>query len=694
MTWDIHFAPFVGPAWVIGLAVLAVSALTIALILRMRGLGIRAGFLLALALTMANPTLRQEEREPIPDIVAVLADESRSQTIGERMAVTDLALADLEARLAKDDSLEVRVSRFGGTEDATHLFAALGRAGADIPPDRLAGAIVITDGQIHDVPPQGRVQGFDAPIHTLITGSKDEGDRKLTIIQAPAFGIVGKTVTVRFQIDDMGGARASGATQADVTLRLGGTREVTRALSVGVPVELGIPMERPGANILELEVAPADAELTLLNNRVALSINGVRDRLKVLLVSGEPHPGQRTWRNLLKSDPAVDLVHFTILRPPDKQDFTRPEELALIEFPTDDLFDKKLDDFDLVIFDRFKRRGVLHPAYLSNVARFVEQGGALLTAAGPAYATATSLHKTPLAAVLPAPPTGTVIEQGYKPQVTDAGRRHPVTAGLPGAGATAEDEPDWGRWFRLIEAQPQRGTVTLSGPDGRPVLVLDRSGQGRVAQLLSDHAWLWARGFETGGPQQELLRRLAHWLMKEPELEEEVLTARSIGETLDIRRRTMADSSEPVTVTSPSGAETTVELEEIRPGLWGASLETEEIGLFRMTSGDLTAVVAVGPLNSLEFEDVRASTEPMAPVSKTTAGGQYWIADGGPGALALPAVRRVRPGRESAGRQWLGLKDNGRYEVRASREISVFPPWALAALLLGLLIAGWRWESR
>ncbi|MGF1454105.1 MAG: hypothetical protein ACFB6R_01875 [Alphaproteobacteria bacterium] len=696
MTWDIQFAPLIDLAWVVALAVASALALVTALGLSMRGLGVRAGALLALALTMANPTLRQEDRDPIPDIVAVLADESRSQTIGERTAVTDLALADLEARLARDDSLEVRVSRFGDT-DATNLGAALAKANADIPPDRLAGAIVLTDGQIHDVPADGRFQGFDGPVHTLITGMRKEGDRKLTILQAPAFGIVGNTVTVRFRIDDLGTAgtagNGSGGT-GEVTLRLGGSRVVTRTLSVGVPVEVAIPMERPGPNMLEVEVAPGREELTLLNNRAALSINGVRDRLKVLLVSGEPHPGQRTWRNLLKSDPAVDLVHFTILRPPDKQDFTRASELALIEFPTDDLFDTKLDEFDLVIFDRFKRRGVLAIAYLSNVARFVEQGGALLTAAGPAYATPTSLHRTPLSAVLPAPPTGTVIEQGYRPEVTQAGRRHPVTAGLPGAGETNSGEATWGRWFRLIEALPERGSVTMAGPDGRPVLVLDRAGDGRVAQLLSDHAWLWARGFEGGGPQQELLRRLAHWLMKEPELEEEVLTARSIGRTLEIRRRTMADNADPVTVTSPSGAETTVDLAEIRPGLWGTSLETDEIGLFRMTSGDLAAVVAVGSLNSREFEDVRAAAEPMAPVAEASGGGRFWIAETGPQSLSLPALRRARAGREMAGQQWLGLRDNNRYEVRASREVALFPPALLALVLLGMLVAGWRWESR
>ncbi len=707
MTWDLQFAPLLPEVLVWSIAGLAVLLLAAGLFLRVRGLWLRMPFVLLLVLVLLNPILRQEDREPIPDVVTVVVDESRSQTIGERQDVTDMALEALEGRLARDGGLEVRVTRGGArAEDSTDLFAALKATSADIPPDRLAGAILITDGQIHDVPEDGRIPGFDAPVHALITGRQDERDRKLTVVNAPAFGIVGDTVTIRFRIEDLGPESESktprarqargqaGAGQADVTVRLDGTTLLTQPVPLNEAIEFAVPIDHSGANVLELEVTPADEELTLLNNRVALSINGVRDRLKVLLVSGEPHAGQRTWRNLLKSDPAVDLIHFTILRPPDKQDFTRPDELALIEFPTDELFDKKLHEFDLVIFDRFKRRGVLHPAYLGNVARYVERGGALLTAAGPAYATVNSVHRTPLAAVLPATPTGRVIERGFRPRVTGQGRRHPVTADLPGSGDGADVDPTWGRWFRVIEAAPDRGTVTMTGPDDRPVLVLDRTGEGRVAQFLSDHAWLWARGFESGGPQQELLRRLAHWLMREPELEEEVLSARSMGEKLEIRRRTMADAVPPVTVTSPSGTQTTLTLEEIKPGEWRQTMDTDEIGLFRLESDGLSAVVAVGPLNSQEFSDVRASAEPLAPVAQASGGGRYWIARQGPDSLRLPALRRVRRGRDMAGPRWLGLVDNQRFEVKASREVTLVPPLLLAILLAGTLIIGWRLEAR
>ena len=279
----------------------------------------------------------------------------------------------------------------------------------------------------------------------------------------------------------------------------------------------------------------------------------MRDRLRVLLVTGEPHPGERVWRNILKSDPSVDLVHFTILRPPEKQDGTPIRELSLIAFPIRELFDAKLDDFDLIIFDRYSRRGVIPEAYLENIARYVRNGGALLEAAGPNFGTPMSLSRTPLGAILPAEPTGDVYEEGFKPQVTALGRRHPVTADLPGAGPRG-GEPSWGRWFRQVDARAHRGVTVMTGDRGEPLLVLDRVGKGRVAQLLSDEMWLWARGFEGGGPQAELLRRLAYWLMKEPDLEENDLRAAVDGDRLVVTRQSLEPDDRPVTVTAPDGS--------------------------------------------------------------------------------------------------------------------------------------------
>jgi hypothetical protein len=440
--------------------------------------------------------------------------------------------------------------------------------------------------------------------------------------------------------------------------------------------------------VLEVEIAPGPRELTLVNNRAAIVVNGVRDRLRVLLVSGEPHAGERVWRNILKSDPSVDLVHFTILRPPEKQDGTPIKELSLIAFPIRELFDVKLSEFDLIIFDRYSRRGVIPQSYLDNVVRYVKNGGAFLEAAGPSFGTPLSLSRTPLGEILPTEPTGNVDEEGFKPELTDAGRRHPVTADLPGAGKPGE-QPGWGRWFRQVDARVEHGTAVMNGDHGEPLLVLDRVGKGRVAQLLSDQMWLWARGFEGGGPQAELLRRLAYWLMKEPDLEENDLQARIEGDRLTVTRQSLQPDDRPVTVTAPDGSARSLALTPDRGGRSVGTIDVKQMGLYRVSDGTHTALAAAGPLNPIEFADVRTTDAKLAPVVAATGGGTFWIGNG-----PVPEIRRVAPGRATAGSDWIGFRENGDYVVAGFSETPLLP--ALAALLLTLaaLIAAWRREGR
>ncbi len=368
-------------------------------------------------------------------------------------------------------------------------------------------------------------------------------------------------------------------------------------------------IDHAGPNIVEIEAEPAPGELTTINNRSVLTVEGVRENLRVLLVSGEPHTGERTWRNMLKSDASVDLVHFTILRPPEKQDGTPINQLSLIAFPTRELFQEKLDQFDLIIFDRYQRRGVLPLLYLENVARYVERGGAVLVSAGDDYASALSLYRTPLGQILPAVPSGRVIEEPFKPALTDLGSKHPVTSDLPGAHNGANGEPSWGRWFRVVDVSPKEGEVLMKGADDKPLLVIGERGKGRVALLLSDHAWLWARGYDGGGPYTDLLRRLAHWLMKEPELEEETLKATSRGQTLIIERRSIKDEVDPVIVTTPSGKKETVTLDKGERGLWRKAMTAEEQGVYRVASGELASIVTVGNANTRELAAVTATDD-------------------------------------------------------------------------------------
>jgi hypothetical protein len=693
------FAPLL--PWLAIAALGAVCALFIGfgILRRAPGLPWRAIAVLILLAALVNPSLIEEKRSAQRDTAIIIVDESPSQRIGDRQRATEEALTSLTDRLAREHDLDVRVVRAGkpqpgAGDDGTRLFAALSRAMSDVPRQRLAGVVMITDGQVHDVPAgdaKTAAETVGAPLHVLLSGQPDERDRRLVVAQAPSFGLVGKEVQLKIRVEDLPesspGKQGGELGQAVVTWRKdgGGPRQITAP--VGRDVPLSLPIDHGGPNILELSVDPGPRELTLDNNRAVVVVNGVRDRLRVLLVSGEPHAGERVWRNILKSDPSVDLVHFTILRPPEKQDGTPIRELSLIAFPIRELFDVKLDEFDLIIFDRYSRRGVIPQAYLENVARYVRKGGAFLEAAGPSFGTPLSLSRTPLGTVLPAEPTGNVYEEGFKPQLTDLGRRHPVTEELPGAGPPGR-EPAWGRWFRQVDSRVQHGVTVMSGDHGDPLLVLDRVGQGRVAQLLSDEMWFWARGFEGGGPQAELLRRLAYWLMKEPDLEENDLRAMVEGDRLIVTRQSLEPDDRPVSVMAPDGSSRSLTLAPESGGRSSGTLPITEMGLYRVTDGTRTALAAAGPLNPVEFADVRTTPEKLAPIAAATGGGVFWVGSG-----KVPEIRRVSPGRAAAGRNWMGFRANGDYTVTGLSETPLLPGIAALLLVVGGLLAAWRREG-
>jgi hypothetical protein len=693
--YTVALAPLL-PWWAIaGLGGAAAAVLALGLWRRARGLAWRILAIAGLLAALVNPALVQEKRDPQRDVAIVVVDESASQRIGDRAKATEAALAHVTERLARFKDLDVRVVRTGKpdeatalTDNGTQLFTALNRALSDVPRQRLAGVAMITDGQVHDVPPPDRLT-FDAPLHVLLSGRPGEVDRRLVVKQSPSFGLVGKTVELTVRVEDLGAPPPAPGATAHVTVRKDGSPIAPIDLPLGRDETIAVPIDHGGPNVVELEAEPGPRELTLDNNRAALVVNGVRDRLRVLLVSGEPHQGERTWRNILKSDPSVDLVHFTILRPPEKQDGTPIRELSLIAFPIRELFDVKLDEFDLIIFDRYQRRGVLPQAYLENVARYVEKGGALLEASGPNFGTPLSLYRTPLGQVLPAEPTGRVIEQGFKPRVTEIGERHPVTAGLPGDSGDPKQPPAWGRWFRDVEAVAKHGVTVMSGIDNEPLLVLDRVGKGRVAQLLSDHMWLWTRGFEGGGPQAELLRRLAYWLMQEPDLEENDLRGVVDGTRLVITKRSLEPDDRPVHVTGPDGVMQEVKLTDAGGGRSTATLAVKESGLYRITDGTRTALAAAGALNPIELSDVRTTADKLAPVVQATGGATFWVGSG-----SLPDVRRVNPGSSAAGRNWIGFRTNGDYIVTGLSETPLLPAFMALLLVLGTLVAAWRREGR
>jgi hypothetical protein len=703
----VQFAPAF-PLWALGaLALLGLAALVPAFRARTPGRWWRLLMLLLLAGWLSGPQLVRQQWRTRPDIALLVVDHSGSETIRGRLGVIDAARARLTREARAIPNLELRTITVPeqGSE-GTQLFAGIDTALGDIPPDQLAGVIALSDGQIADLPPK---PPFTAPFHLLLPARGEETDRRLRLIEAPRYGVVGGSVTLRYIVEDLGPAPAGGT--AEVSIQRDGLPLSATTVPVGQVQTVTVSVQREGSSIVVLNASGLPGEVSPINNQQIVTINGVRDRLRVLLISGQPDPGERAWRRLLKSDPAVDLVHFTILRPPDKDDLTPLDQLALIAFPERELFEQKISDFDLIILDRFQNEGILPGAYLANIADYVRNGGALLLEAGPEFASPDSLAHTDLGAVLPAQPTvagdpeaaaigfpspfdqpqpdGAGISIGaYRPSLTDLGLRDPVTADLPGTdGAQA---PGWGQWYRLIDAMNVRGQVLLQGGGGQPLLILDHVGAGRVGLLLSDQIWLWARDHDGGGPQAELLRRVAHWLMKEPALDENRLTAAMDNGTLDIDRRQLLPGPPPaLTVTDPDGHMRQWPMTAVGPGHATLSVPAAEPGLWRVSDGARTAYAASNMADPPEWADLRATATKAGALIAASEGSAHWLLRDG-----VPSLRLVAAGDVGGGEHWIGLRRNNAHVTTGIALTPLLPAWAALPLLLGVLLIAWRREGR
>lgn len=692
MIWSLSLDPLI-PIWLLIVAGTAgFAAVILSALLRLRAWPLRVAATALLVLALTGPALEREDREPLTSVVAVIVDDSQSQSLADRSETAEAARAELQDRLSRLSGFEVRVIRSGRgdgpTADGTALFGALSRGLADVPPERVGGAVLLTDGQVHDIPEKAAELGFDAPLHALVTGTAEEKDRRLAIAKAPRFGLVGSQQIVTLQLHDQGAE--TGTQRVRIEVRRNGEMISEERVTPGATFDIPVEIANGGDNIFEFSAEALPGELTEINNRIVVTVEGIRENLRVLLVSGSPHAGERTWRNLLKSDASVDLVHFTILRPPEKQDGTPINQLSLIAFPTRELFSVKIDEFDLIIFDRYVRRGVLPLLYFDNIARYVKDGGAVLIAGGPDYADGGSIYRTPLSSVLPAEPTGTLIEEPYRAAISAEGKRHPVTRGLPGSRS---DPADWSRWFRLVETTVRQGETLMTGPGDRPLLVLNREEKGRVAVLLSDHVWLWARGFEGGGPHVPLLRRLAHWLMKEPDLEEEALRLSTRGSEVIVERQTIGDAVGDIVLTMPSGETRVLTPTETEPGLWRASMPAPDLGLYSADDGTRKALVHVGPPNPREFTDVLSTTEKLARLTQETGGSSVRVKDVG-GALQVPRVISLKRAADYSGNGWIGFKSTDASVLKGIDRYPLFAGFLGLAILLGAISLVWFREGR
>lgn len=657
------------PIWIVASLAAGLAAGAAVAAARARRLApLRALLAAAAILLLLNPVRRVEERERQPDVALVVVDRSASMAVNGGTAQIAPSLARLR-KTAPDIEWRIVEAR-SEPGQGTRLMPTLDRALRDVPADRLAGTLILTDGIVRDTPDINSLPA-DRPVHVLLAGREAVRDRRLIVTRVPSYSVVGRPAAIGLRVDD--GLDGNGS--ARLTWLVNGLPQPPREVPVGETVTLPVPIERRGPVEVALSVSPRPGgEATLVNNRALVRLNGVRDRLRVLLVSGVPYLGGRVWRDTLKSDPNIDLVHFTILRLPSSYDPTPSEQLALIPFPVEELFEQQLVRFDLVILDRFGLTELLSPAYFERLVTFVRDGGGMLVIAGDEYAEPGGLPDTALRDILPALPAGPVVERRFMPAVSDLGRRHPVTAALRGP---------WGTWGEQADVRASRAQVLLTGADNRPLLMLDRQGKGRIGLLASTHVWWWARAVEGDGPREELLRRTVHWLMQEPDLAEDQLELTAVGRELGIVARGV-NPPERVRITGPDGAARDVPLAPSGDAR-SARIGVPADGLYRADANGLRRFVLAGDV--AELTEVRPRLAPLDRMADASGGGTYRLADG------IPEVRRTRAGDRQQGGSWLGLVRNDSGRLVGVREEPLLPPWAAWGLLTGLLALAW-WRER
>ncbi|MDE8348600.1 MAG: hypothetical protein POG74_03835 [Acidocella sp.] len=662
----IIFIPLLGWPVLIGLTALSTLVLLLGLFTRARGTLWRlAGFGLLLGL-LAGPQLLRQTTRPLPDVALVALDQSQSMQIGNRTAMGHAALANLQAQVAKLPGLALRVVAVPPADaGGTSLFGAMSEALANIPPAQLAGVVVITDGQISDVP---KALPFTAPLTALLTAKAEETDRELRLVAASTYGLVGKNASLQLEVFDHGAVdHAASDDGLLVPLRVAedGVPIWQGMAPVGQMVSVNVPVRHAGPAVVTASAEVLPGEVSPVNDQVAFTLNGITKKLEVLLISGNPNQSERSWRLLLKSDPAVELVHFTILRTPGEAVEAPPGAVALVPFPVAQLFDIDITKFDLIILDEFDSDGLLPPEYLANIARYVQDGGALLVQVGPEFEGTQSLAGTFLGAVLPALPAapGTVTAP-FSPHVTGIGARHPVTSPL--AGMTLPT------WQRLEAATTLSGDVLMTGgAENWPLLVLASEVKGRVGMLLSDQLWLWSKGDKHDGPALPLLRRVVHWLLREPALEPEFLAAKITDGNLNITRQTLGASNPgPASITLPDGQLVTLALRQTAPGVYSASQPAATPGVWRVSEGGLSAYAAVSLANAQEFQDLAASGVPLHKVAR-----EVWL-----GREPVPDLASM-------------LKRRGATQVTGTRDVPLLPALPAMLLAIALLAAGW-WRER
>jgi len=615
----LEISPLIPQIYLILLLIVIVNLFIIAWRKNLPDLYIRGFFFILFAILFLNPVTISEVRKPLPGKLLVVFDQSPSNKIADREEVSNKVFSDIKSSFKDIKLIRVNAGRdFTSKKNQnTSLFTALEHRLRTIPQKDILGTVIITDGQIGDVPDNVKTLKNIAPINVILTGRKNEFDYEVKITQAPSYSLLNKSFDIKIKLNVKGGYIKK---TKKLHIFKNGKEIALYNIKPNIENKYSFKVSQSGKNIFEFSIDKEKGELTAINNKAIAVVNGVRDRLKVLLISGVPHMGERSWRNLLKSDPAIDLVHFTILRSPMSFNPVPANEMSLIMFPVKELFENKINDFDLIIFDKYMHYNLLQQRYFDNISNFVKNGGALFMAMG-SDGSEQKIFNTELGEILPVALKNNkspVLLRSYIPQLTKEGKQSPVTADI----YINYKKP--GKWFSQTEVFKTHGEVLINGVDNNPLLVLDKVGKGRVAVLTSDNIWLWAKGIGRAGPYKELLRNVSHWLMKEPELEKGYIKTKVKDNIITVLKREYSQTDNNLEMITPSGSVKNLNFKDNKDGWLSSKIIAREQGTYRFINGNNKAFAIIGNGGGVELSNIYSTDKKLKKIVRKTKGNLIW----------------------------------------------------------------------